>query len=160
MDSTPPGSAVIAGIGGLVGGLFGLVWVQTGYSGLRVVEKMRNPQYDVDWDGMQVENQLELGIGAVFAVLLGLGGALLLARRPAGLTMVTIGSGLGIFVCLAPLFTATRTSSTIMSVVLALGCVVMLVTALLPATNRWVQSHPNTQLTALNTPRPAVPPYN
>ncbi|MGW6727249.1 hypothetical protein ACWF9G_15225 [Nocardia sp. NPDC055029] len=140
--------------------MVGLVWAQAGYAGLRVMEELRDPRVEVDWDGMELENQLELATGAVFAVLLGLGGALLLARRPAGLTMVIIGGGLGIFGCLAPLATAKHLQTQVMYVGLALACAGLLVMALLPATHRWVEAAPSGPSASANTPRSAVPPYN
>ncbi|MFE6922723.1 hypothetical protein ACFVAV_16920 [Nocardia sp. NPDC057663] len=151
---------MIAGIGAIVGGLVGLVRAQMGYAGLRVVAEMRDPTVEVDWNGMELENRLELATGAVFLVLLGLGGALLLARRAAGLTMVIIGGGLGIFGCLVPLATATHVQTQVMYVGLALACAVVLVMALLPATHRWVESRPSGPSAPANTPRSAVPPYN
>ncbi|MEV0334728.1 hypothetical protein [Nocardia sp. NPDC050717] len=140
--------------------MLGLVWVQMGLAGMRVVEEMWDPKVDVDWAAMQLENQLELGIGAVFAVLLGLGGALLLARRAAGLTMVLIGSGLGVFVNLGPIVTDRSAGLNLLHVGLLLGSVLVLVAAVLPATHRWVEACGNAQATAVNTPRPPVPPYN
>ncbi|WP_280305588.1 hypothetical protein [Nocardia neocaledoniensis] len=160
IEGSPPVSAVVAGICALLGGLVGLVWVQMGLAGLRAVDKMRDPKVDIDWDGRQLENQLELGIGAVFVVLLGLGGVLLLARRAAGLTMVTIGSGLGFFACVGPLIVEDDLALKGIHAGLAVGCVLILVTALLPATDRWIESGKNAQLMPVHTPRSPVPPYN
>ncbi|GEM29417.1 hypothetical protein NN3_04240 [Nocardia neocaledoniensis NBRC 108232] len=151
---------MVAGICALLGGLVGFVWVQMGLSGLWVVEEIRDPKVDIDWDGRQLENQLELGIGAVFVVLLGLGGVLLLARRAAGLTMVTVGSGLGFFACVGPLIVEDDLLLKGVHAGLAVGCVLILVTALLPATDHWIESRKNAQLMPVHTPRSPVPPYN
>ncbi|KAF0849660.1 hypothetical protein [Nocardia caishijiensis] len=149
-----------AGILAICGGLTGLVIAQTGYSGLRVVERLRDPEVDLDWDRMQLENQMELCTGAVFAVLLGLGGVLLLARRPAGVTMVTIGSGLGTFVCLGPLATYSVLASKLMFVGMSAVSALILVLVVLPSTQRWIDARPKPQLTPPNGPHPAVAPYN
>lgn len=160
LDWSPPGAVMSAGIISIFGGLAGLALAQGGYAGLKVVESMRDPRVDVDWDRMQLENQIELFTGSVFAVLLGLGGVLLLARRPAGLTMVTIGSGLGIFACLGPLATHSSVSSKVMFVGMSMVSALILLLTVLPSSNRWVATQSNPQLAPPNGPRPAVPPYN
>ncbi|MFF5031253.1 hypothetical protein [Nocardia salmonicida] len=107
-----------------------------------------------------LEHQIDLAVGAVLAVLLGLGGVLVLGRRARGLNMVIIGSGLAIFALWGAASMSARSDELVFFVLYSLLPCGTLLAALLPSSQRWIDSGPNAQLAQSNTPHPPVPPYN
>lgn len=153
-------AVVVAGFGTVILGLFGLGRAVAALSGLRsAYDRWAFPE-PVEWKFLVLQHQVDLAVGAVLAVLLGLGGALVLARRTRGLTMVIIGSGLAIFALWGAGAMSISSGTLVTYVLYSLGPCGVLIAALLPAGQRWVDSRTNTQPAPPNNPRPAVPPYN
>lgn len=86
--------------------------------------------------------QFELATCGVLAVLLGVGGVLLLQRSTSGQTMVIIGSGLAVFVWAAIAATEPENDTALVAIVFALISLGILVMASLPSTRRWVEAGP------------------
>ncbi|MFC4376635.1 hypothetical protein ACFO5K_21295 [Nocardia halotolerans] len=129
-------------------------------SRLSAVYERRPAPETVEWKLDMLEQQIDLAVGATLTVLLGLGGALILARRAHGLTMVTIGAGLATFALWGAAAMSTSSGTVLTCVFYSLGPIGALIASLLPSSRRWVESGKNPQLTPSNSPRPAVAPYN
>ncbi|MFE1595164.1 hypothetical protein [Nocardia sp. NPDC058705] len=113
--------------------------------------------------GIVADSVLRLGLFAVFAVLLGIGGFLLLKRKQLGKWMVVVGGEIALAVALWWAIIGDRSDDGFLAMIdmgLVAAAAAMLVAALVPATDRWIQTPPNAQLAPLNIPRPPVPPYN
>lgn len=137
---SPPIAVVFAGVVAVCGGLYGLLGAWAALTGLRTARQMRSSFPERDWDHVQLDRQFDLAVGAVLAVLLGLGGVLFLARRTVGLTMVIIGSGLAVFGSLGAAATMSMTSALVIVVMFALPAAGVLIMTLMPVTRRWVDA--------------------
>lgn len=158
---SPPIAVVLLGVGAVLIGLFGLGRAVVALSALRATStRWKQPEQPVEWNLQILEHQIDLVVGAVLAVLLGLGGVLVLARRSRGLTMVIIGSGLAVFALWGGGALSDSTGELAGFLVYSLLPCGVLIAALLPSSQRWFDSGKNAQLAPLNTPRPPVPPYN
>ena len=159
--SNPPITVVLVGVGSLLVGLFGLSRAVAALSSLRVASsRWKQPGLPVEWNLEILEHQIDLAVGAVLAVLLGLGGVLVFGRRARGLNMVIVGSGLAIFALWGAAAMSSGSDELVAFVLYSLLPCGILVAALLPSSQRWIDSGPNAQLTQSNTPHPPVPPYN
>ncbi|MEV4156506.1 hypothetical protein ACIBEH_01230 [Nocardia salmonicida] len=159
--SSPPVAVLLGGIGSVVVGLFGLSRAAAALSALHATStRWEQSQLPVDWNLQMLEHQIDLAVGAVLAVLLGLGGVLVLGRRARGLNMVIIGSGLAIFALWGAASMSATSDELVFFVLYSLLPCGTLLAALLPSSQRWIDSGPNAQLAQSNTPRPPVPPYN
>ncbi|MFC4124079.1 hypothetical protein [Nocardia rhizosphaerae] len=150
----PPIAAVNAGFGGAFLGLFGLGQAISALSSLRA-EKYRVLVRETDLQVKVLELQIELAVGATIAVLLGVGGVLILIRRAAGPTMVVIGSGLAFFALLGD--GASSWSGMTVFALYALAPAAILVAALWPSCQRWVATSASAARGTWSTPYPAAP---
>ncbi|MGW4632601.1 hypothetical protein [Nocardia sp. NPDC004415] len=92
-------------------------------------------------------------------VLLGIGGALLLRRQAAGLTMVIIGAGLAFFAWVGIAVASGGNGLIAIAVMAALVSLAVLIMAVLPSTQRWIDDGRNAP-NGPNRARSAVAPYN
>ncbi|WP_194825382.1 hypothetical protein [Nocardia sp. XZ_19_231] len=159
--SNPPVAVVLVGVGSVVVGLFGLSRAVAALSSLRAAStRWKQPGLPVEWNLQMMEHQIDLAVGAVLAVLLGLGGVLMFGRRARGLNMVIVGSGLAIFALWGAAAMSPGSGELVAFILYSLLPCGILVGSLLPSSQRWIDSGPNAQLAQSNTPHPPVPPYN
>ncbi|MFB7877263.1 hypothetical protein ACFC06_18580 [Nocardia sp. NPDC056064] len=161
-------SVLFAGIGALLGGAYGLLSVFAGVSGL-----VREPYYlsvsikdaefrarmELEADIAELWNVVELATGAVLVVLAGIGGILLLRRQAAGLPMVIMGNGLAFFAWVGIAAASGGNGLIAIAVMAALVSLAVLIMAVLPSTQRWIDDGRNSP-NGPNRARSAVAPYN
>ncbi|MFF2086485.1 hypothetical protein ACFVVM_22135 [Nocardia sp. NPDC058176] len=168
----PPGStipvyALLAGLGAISGGVLGLIGVVSGFgrlSHLRASDTTYSGLEEQDRALLRLRSEheelaalVEFGTSAVFMVLLGMGGVLLLRRWAAGHTMVIIGTALG--VCAGAGF-ATTSRHVGTGLIFGMAAVGILIMAMLPSTRRWVGTGPTRAVIGPSNPGSSVPPYN
>lgn len=165
--STIPAYALLAGFGAICGGVWGLLGVVTGLARLSRrrasdTAHLGSAAQDAALLRLRAEHEeldalVGFGTSALFAVLLGMGGVLLLCRWVSGHTMVIVGAALG--VCAgAGIATANRHVET--GLVFGLAALGILILAMLPSTRRWIETGPTRAVIGPNHPRSALPPHN
>ncbi|WP_336084753.1 hypothetical protein [Nocardia sp. SSK8] len=129
------------------------------YLSMSISDAELRARMELEADIAELWHVVELATGAVMLVLLGIGGGLLLRRQAAGLPMVIIGNGLAFFVWVGIGAADGRNGRMVIAVMAALLSLAVLIAAVLPRTQRWIDDGRNAP-NGPNRARSAVAPYN